>query len=223
MDRISTVAEAQGAGGLRAPQARHGSLRAKESLDFVCAAAALLLLAPLMGLIALAIRVETPGPALFRQPRYGLDGRRFDIFKFRTMRSDLCDASGGMQTLREDPRITRVGWVLRRSSLDELPQLLNVLRGEMSLIGPRAHPCGMRVDGRLCEEISPAYMSRHRMKPGITGLAQVSGSRGPVETEAQLHQRVALDLEYIETWSPGLDMRILLRTLGACVRTRQAY
>jgi lipopolysaccharide/colanic/teichoic acid biosynthesis glycosyltransferase len=178
---------------------------------------------PLLLLIALAIRIDSPGPALFMQPRYGRGGRRFDVLKFRTMRAEMCDLSGGIQTGRSDPRITRVGWVLRRTSLDELPQLLNVIAGDMALVGPRAHPCGMRVEGRLCEEIVADYDLRHVVKPGITGLAQVSGSRGPVETEAELRQRVGFDLEYITGWSLRLDAVILFRTIGVCLGGTNAY
>jgi lipopolysaccharide/colanic/teichoic acid biosynthesis glycosyltransferase len=134
------------------------------------------------------------------------------VFKFRTMRTDLSDVSGGRQTEARDPRITRVGAFLRRTSLDEVPQLLNVVLGQMALVGPRAHPCGMRVENLLCADLVPEYHDRHVVKPGITGLAQVSGSRGAVETRAALRRRVELDLNYIENWSLWLDVRIIWRT-----------
>jgi lipopolysaccharide/colanic/teichoic acid biosynthesis glycosyltransferase len=206
-----------------APDASRFGLAFKTFLERLAAVLMLLSAAPLMLLLALAVKLDSPGPALFVQPRYGRMSRRFGMLKFRTMRVDACDVTGGNQTERKDPRITRVGWFLRRTSLDELPQLLNVIRGDMALVGPRAHPCGMRVNGRLCEEIVPNYMQRHLVRPGITGLAQVSGSRGPVETEAQLRERLALDLTYIARWTPWLDATIVFRTIGACLRRTNAY
>lgn len=176
------------------------------------------LLAPMLLLIAGAIRAESPGGPLFVQPRYGKGGRTFHVYKFRSMRVDVCDPTGGMQTGHQDPRVTRVGLFLRKTSLDELPQLLNVVRGEMALIGPRAHPCGMRVEGVLCEDIVPDYHARHRVPPGVTGWAQVNGSRGPVDTAWQLAERQRLDLFYIHNWSLRRDVQIFCRTFGVCLR-----
>lgn len=194
----------------------------KRAAEFALAAALLVMLAPLMLVIAAVIRLESPGPALFRQPRFGRGSRPFDILKFRTMRADLCDPSGGVQTAHRDVRVTRFGMFLRKSSLDELPQLLNVLWGQMAIIGPRAHPCGMRVDGVLCEDLDPGYMSRHLVPPGITGWAQVNGSRGPVDTPEQLVRRVALDLDYIRNWSLRRDAAVLVRTVGICLSGKGA-
>lgn len=176
------------------------------------------LLSPMLLLIAAAIRAESPGGPLFVQPRYGKGGRTFHVYKFRSMRADVCDLTGGMQTGHHDPRVTRVGLFLRKTSLDELPQLLNVVRGEMALIGPRAHPCGMRVEGVLCEDIVPDYHARHIVPPGVTGWAQVNGSRGPVDAAWQLEERQRLDLFYIHNWSLRRDAQIFCRTFGVCLR-----
>ncbi len=201
---------------------RRAAWKIKRAAEFALAAALLVMLAPLMLAIAAVIRLESPGPALFRQPRFGRGSQPFDILKFRTMRADRCDPSGGMQTGHNDARVTRFGMFLRKSSLDELPQLLNVLSGQMAIIGPRAHPCGMRVDGDLCENLVPDYMSRHLVPPGITGWAQVNGSRGPVDTPDQLAQRVELDLDYIRNWSLRRDAMILVRTVGVCLSGKGA-
>ncbi|EEW24156.1 sugar transferase [Rhodobacter ferrooxidans] len=196
--------------------------KVKRGSEWLMAATLLTLLSVPLLAIALLIRLESPGPVLFCQPRFGRDNRPFKVLKFRTMRTDRCDLSGGMQTAHRDPRITRVGMILRKSSLDELPQLVNVLRGDMALIGPRAHPCGMRVEGVLCEHLDPHYHHRHRIPPGVTGWAQVNGSRGPVDTSHQLRQRVQLDLDYIRNWSLGRDVAILLRTVVVCLRATGA-
>jgi lipopolysaccharide/colanic/teichoic acid biosynthesis glycosyltransferase len=173
-------------------------------------------------LIAIAIRLDSPGPALLRQRRTGFNNRDFYVLKFRTMYHDAADPTVKRQVLAGDPRVTRVGAILRRTSLDELPQIFNVLRGEMSFIGPRPHAPGTRAGGRPFEEVMARYAARHRVKPGLTGLAQVRGWRGPTETEDKLIRRVESDLEYIETWSPWLDLVILVRTLLAVARMRNA-
>lgn len=176
---------------------------------------------PLGLLAALAVRLETPGPVLYRQRRHGLDNREFLIFKFRTMawRESTCFE----QTRRNDQRVTRVGRLLRATSIDELPQLLNVLRGEMSLVGPRPHAVDMRTAGLTGPEITSRYAERHRVKPGMTGWAQVNGSRGATTEPAQIEQRVSLDLHYIDHWSPWMDLLILARTPLAVARATNAY
>ena len=182
-------------------------------LDKIVAAALLVFLAPLMLLAAIAIRIETPGPVIFRQTRHGWNGTRFEILKFRTMAwQGPAVGDGSRQTTRDDGRVTGIGRLLRRTSIDELPQLLNVLRGEMSLVGPRPLPVAMRTNGRLGEEIMREYPQRHRAPPGITGLAQVSGCRGPIRTDDELRRRINADLLYINCWSILLDLRILLMT-----------
>ncbi len=185
---------------------------AKRVFDLVVVAALMPILIILFPMVALAISVESKGPVLFRQWRFGQGSKPVQIFKFRTMRMDLCDVTGADRTLPTDPRVTRVGRVLRRLSIDEIPQLINVLRGEMSLVGPRAHPTHMMVEGRYYFEAVEAYQARHRMLPGITGWAQVNGSRGEVDTVEKARRRLELDLYYIANWSPLLDLWIVIRT-----------
>ena len=196
----------------------------KTAEDLILGGLITLLVSPLLLLIALAIALDSPGPIIFRQKRHAENNAEFDVFKFRTMRwQPDADARNVQQTLRGDPRITRVGRFLRKSSLDELPQLFNVLRGEMSLVGPRPHAVNMRTEERLCHEISARYPHRHRVKPGITGWSQVNGSRGAVTTTEQLVRRLELDLYYIENWSLRFDLWILLRTIWVVVRTTNAH
>ena len=190
--------------------------------DYVMVAVGLAIAAAPMALIALAIKLDSPGPVFFRQRRTGFNNTHFYVLKFRTMYNDALDHTVKRQVTAGDSRVTRVGAILRRTSLDELPQILNVLRGEMSFIGPRPHAPGTRAGGRPFEEVSARYAARHRVKPGLTGLAQVRGWRGPTETEEKLIRRVESDLEYIETWSPWLDLTILVRTLLAVARMRNA-
>ena len=182
------------------PMRRWGVV-AKRAEDIVLALVALAFFGPMMGLIALAIKLDSVGPALFRQRRHGFNNLEIDVLKFRTMRTDAADQSGGQQTRRGDSRITRVGGILRRTSLDELPQLLNVLMGHMSLVGPRPHPIGMKTKNLLCHEIVESYAHRHRVKPGITGWAQVNGFRGATTEPEHLIGRIEHDLYYIENWS----------------------
>ncbi|WP_270938569.1 exopolysaccharide biosynthesis polyprenyl glycosylphosphotransferase, partial [Falsiroseomonas oryzae] len=190
--------------------------------DYVLASGALLVAAVPMLLIALAVRLDSPGPVVFRQRRIGFNDQPFDVFKFRTMYAEETDHEARRQVLPGDPRVTRVGAILRRTSLDELPQLFNVLRGEMSFVGPRPHAPGTRAGNRRFEEVVANYAARHRVKPGLTGLAQVRGYRGPTPTEAQILLRVESDLEYIAGWSLWLDFVIILRTLLVVVRMRNA-
>jgi exopolysaccharide biosynthesis polyprenyl glycosylphosphotransferase len=185
----------------------------KRLIDLAGAGFLLTLLAPLLLCTAAVIRLETPGPILFRQQRFGIAGRPIEVLKLRTMYIGRCDTSGATATAVRDPRVTLVGRVLRRLSIDELPQLLNVLRGEMSLVGPRPHPLHMQVEGAYYHEIVRAYRVRHRVKPGITGWAQVNGSRGVVDTLEKAQRRVALDIWYLNHWSLSLDIRIMLRTV----------
>ena len=204
------------------PLARRDLLM-KEGVDLVLSSILLILLAPLLATIALAIRIDSPGPVLFRQKRHGFNNRLFDVLKFRTMRQHSCDPFATGQTARRDERITRVGAFLRKSSLDELPQLLNVVRGEMSLVGPRPHAIGMRTADRLSHEIVGEYAHRHRVKPGITGWAQVNGCRGAMSDPADLRRRIAYDFYYIDNWSPILDFKILLLTPFRVFANENAY
>lgn len=185
-------------------------LHLKRLFDVVMGAALLVTLTPLMLLIALAVKLDSPGPVLFRQSRGGRGSARFTMLKFRSMRWADCCAGTVAAARRDDPRVTGVGRLLRRTSLDELPQLINVLRGEMSLVGPRPH--AVEHDAAFSEAVRE-YMVRHRVKPGMTGLAQISGARGGVETPEGLRRRIDLDLWYIDHWSLWLDLMILVRTL----------
>jgi len=200
-----------------------GQTLVKTVFDRLAAAVGIIVLSPLLLAIAAAIKLDSKGPALFRQNRFGFGDRVIGVYKFRTMRAELADANGEKQTETNDPRITRIGGLLRRLSLDELPQLFNVVRGELSLVGPRPHAISMRVKQRRNEDIVPDYALRHHVKPGITGWAQVNGYHGPVETERALHERVAYDLDYINHWSLWFDIRILLRTAVIAFGHREAY
>lgn len=183
----------------------------KRSFDLLISSAGLLLISPLLLLIAIAVWVSSPGPILFLQDRYGLDGRRFRIYKFRTMRVvEAGDTPGLRQATRNDPRVTSVGRLLRRWSLDELPQLLNVFKGEMSLVGPRPH--AVEHNEQYRRQI-PGYMQRHALKPGITGLAQVEGWRGETSSLESMARRIDADLRYLRDCSLKLDTKILLKTL----------
>jgi len=191
--------------------------------DRAIALAALAFLAPLMLSIAVAIKLDSRGPVLFKQRRFGFNDRPIEVWKFRTMRSECADAHAFLQTTRRDPRVTRLGRFLRRSSLDELPQLFNVLKGEMSIVGPRPHAMATKADGKLFQDAVDRYAARHRVKPGITGWAQVNGWRGETDTIDKIQKRVEYDLYYIDNWSVWLDIYIVLRTFVALVRTRDAY
>jgi Undecaprenyl-phosphate glucose phosphotransferase len=181
--------------------------------DKALASILIVILAPLMLIIAAAIRFDSPGPILFRQKRNGINNTVFDIFKFRTMtHAREADHNFLVQTRRNDSRVTKVGRFLRSTSLDELPQLFNVLRGEMSLVGPRPHPIAMRTENRSGEEISADYAHRHRVKPGMTGWAQVNGLRGATDTVSEIARRVEYDIFYIDHWSLLFDLRILVMT-----------
>lgn len=183
-----------------------------------------LILLPVLVLIALAIRIDSAGPVIFRQRRHTYDNREFDIYKFRTMRWAPAVATANLaQTVRDDVRITRLGRLLRATSLDELPQLFNVLEGDMSLVGPRPHAVNMRTGNQLGGEITDTYAHRHRVKPGITGWSQVNGSRGATHSADQLSRRIELDLHYVENWSLQLDLTILAMTIPEVLKRTNAY
>ena len=184
----------------------------KRSFDIIVAAFALFVFLPGFLAIAVTIKFTSRGPVLFRQRRYGLNNKMFEIYKFRTMYSDKCDQTGVTQTCTADQRVTPIGKVLRRLSLDELPQLLNVLKGDMSLVGPRPHVPGMLAAGVAYEILVPSYFERHRVRPGVTGLAQARGFRGSTVDAALAKARIDLDLMYIQEWSFLLDLRIIIET-----------
>lgn len=192
------------------PITRMGML-IKGSFDKIGAALALVLFAPLMIACAIIIKITSPGPVLFRQKRIGYRNREFSVFKFRSMNVAACNT--GKLTERNDSRVFAFGQIMRKLSFDELPQLFNVIRGEMSLVGPRPHMPEARAGGHLYFDAVEEYAARHRVKPGITGWAQVSGWRGPTDTVEQLENRVIHDLYYIDNWSFGLDLKILVLTM----------
>jgi Undecaprenyl-phosphate glucose phosphotransferase len=195
----------------------------KEMQDRLLALIGVIVLSPLLLLTALAIRLESKGPILFKQKRFGFNNLEIEVLKFRSMYVDRQDVTGGERTRKGDPRITRVGRIIRRTSIDELPQLINVLRGEMSIVGPRPHALGMRVGDAYYHDAVRGYAARHRVKPGITGLAQVRGLRGEIDTIERAKQRVEYDKYYIENWSPLLDLRIILETIFKLIWDRHAY
>jgi putative colanic acid biosysnthesis UDP-glucose lipid carrier transferase len=191
----------------------------KRAFDVFVASCGLLMLLPLLSLVAAAIKIDSPGPVLFRQTRRGFKGKKFKIFKFRSM-SVLDDGETIKQATVGDRRVTRVGRYIRKTSIDEIPQLLNVLRGEMSIIGPRPH--AVAHDSYYLKKIEQ-YAFRQHVKPGITGWAQVHGYRGETRTLDQMRRRVEYDLWYINNWSAWLDLLIILRTIAEVVRGENAY
>jgi Undecaprenyl-phosphate glucose phosphotransferase len=198
-------------------------LVAKRALDVVLATIALVMLLPVFAIIAVALKLESPGPVLFRQMRLGFNSSPFEIYKFRTMRSDATDKNAERLVTRDDHRVTKVGRILRRYSLDELPQLWNVLEGDMSLVGPRPHALRAKAGDKLYHEVVAEYAARHRVKPGMTGWAQVSGWRGETDTIEKIRMRVEHDLYYIEHWSITFDVWILMLTVAKAAVTKNAF
>jgi polysaccharide biosynthesis protein PslA len=195
----------------------------KRAEDIVLSSLAVILLSPVLLVSALLIRLTSPGPAFFIQPRVGFNNETIRVFKFRTMFSNMADVGARQTTTRDDPRVTPVGRFLRRFSIDELPQLLNVLQGSMSLVGPRPHGTEMMVGDRFYHEAVRGYAGRHRVKPGITGYAQVKGLRGEVRTIERAKRRIELDKHYVDNWSFWLDIWILFATVRAVLFDRDAY
>ena len=191
----------------------------KRAIDFVLASAGLLLLLPFMLAVAIAVRLSSPGPIIFRQKRYGLDGLEISVYKFRTMKV-VENGQLVRQATKDDDRVTPIGRVLRRYSIDELPQLINVIQGRMSLVGPRPHAVAHNEEYR---KLIKGYMIRHKVRPGITGLAQVNGCRGETSRLEEMEARVEYDLEYLRRWSPTLDMRIILLTVLQLLNDKKAY
>ncbi|MFT4098769.1 MAG: undecaprenyl-phosphate glucose phosphotransferase [Rhodoblastus sp.] len=199
------------------------SVAVKTIEDRTLAALGLIALAPLLALIALAVKLDSRGPVFFRQQRYGFNNEPIGVYKFRSMYVDQCDAEAAKLVTKGDPRVTRVGAFLRKTSLDELPQLINVLKGELSLVGPRPHAMQAKAEGRIYDDVVEGYFARHKVKPGITGWAQVNGWRGETDTLEKIEQRVAHDIYYIENWSTWLDLKILVLTPLALFTTKNAY
>ena len=196
---------------------------AKRAEDLVLGLLAVIVLAPVLLIAAILIRVTSAGPVLFVQPRVGFNNETIKVFKFRSMYTDMTDIGARKTTTKDDPRVTPVGRFLRRFSIDELPQLLNVLQGSMSLVGPRPHGTEMMVGDRFYHEAVRGYAGRHRVKPGITGYAQVKGLRGEVRTIERAKRRVELDTHYVDNWSFWLDLWILFATVRAVLFDRDAY
>jgi Undecaprenyl-phosphate glucose phosphotransferase len=212
-----------------APLARLSGVRAgshpallKRLQDLVLGTIIFALAVPVMAIIAVAVRLDSPGPIFFRQRRHGFNNEEIVVWKFRSMRHDASDARAHRQVSAGDDRITRVGRFIRRTSLDEIPQIINVLRGEMSLVGPRPHAIGMRSGGQESARLVAEYAHRHRVKPGLTGWAAIKGSRGPVDTPEEVRRRVALDVEYIDRQSFWLDLYIILMTVPCLLGDRSA-
>lgn len=196
----------------------------KSLFDKTVGGLALFALSPLMLVTALAIKLDSRGPVLFKQKRYGFNNELIEVYKFRSMYVDQCDATASRLVTKGDPRVTRVGRFIRKTSLDELPQLLNVVfKGDLSLVGPRPHALHAKAQDRLYDEAVDGYFARHRVKPGITGWAQINGWRGETDTQEKIQRRVEHDLYYIENWSVIFDLLILLKTPFALAKSENAY
>jgi Undecaprenyl-phosphate glucose phosphotransferase len=197
---------------------------AKWLVDRIVGGLILLLALPVMALVALAVKLDSKGPALFKQKRYGFNNELIEVYKFRSMYTDKTDAGAAKLVTRGDPRVTRVGRFIRKTSLDELPQLFNVVfKGNLSLVGPRPHAVQAKAENRLYDEVVDGYFARHRVKPGITGWAQVNGWRGETDTREKIEQRIEHDLYYIENWSVLLDLYIIAVTPIRLMSTENAY
>ncbi|WP_257575422.1 sugar transferase [Sphingomonas sanguinis] len=192
----------------------------KRMLDLAITVPAIIALCPLLLVIAIAVKLDSPGPLLFRQQRMGRSNRLFNVYKFRSMRHESADGTGNRSASRDDSRITRVGRIIRATSVDELPQLFNVLEGDMSLVGPRPHALGSKAGPDLFWHVDQRYWLRHSIKPGITGLAQVRGYRGATDHRDDLTNRLLSDLEYVSDWSIFRDIFILFRTLTVVVHDK---
>lgn len=188
-------------------------LSVKRFLDIALVAASLVLLGPLMVILAVMVKMSSPGGVFFHQEREGIDGKPFRILKYRTMYIDQGDVSGVNQTTEGDARVTSLGRIMRRTSLDELPQLFNVVLGDMSIVGPRPHVKGQLAAGRPYRELVPYYEARHAMRPGLTGWAQANGLRGPTDDRTRSKARIDYDIAYVQNFSLWLDAVIILRTL----------
>jgi Undecaprenyl-phosphate glucose phosphotransferase len=196
---------------------------AKEIEDRVLGFMFFVLLLPVMLVIAILIKLDSPGPIFFRQERDGFNNKVIPVLKFRTMYTDKLDSNAEKLVTKDDPRVTRIGAILRRTSLDELPQIINVLKGEMSIVGPRPHAKRAKAGGRYYYDIVAQYAVRHKVKPGITGWAQVNGWRGETDTEEKIIKRVEYDLDYIKRWSFMFDVRILMKTIIVLFLNKNAY
>jgi Undecaprenyl-phosphate glucose phosphotransferase len=207
---------------LRGPESVDRKALGKRLQDLVLGVPILVTIAPLLGLISVLIKLDSRGPVFFRQRRHGFNNEEIVVWKFRSMRADAADARAERQVTADDDRVTRVGRFLRKTSLDELPQLLNVVRGEMSLVGPRPHAVGMKTGDVESNRLVAEYAHRHRIKPGMTGWAAINGSRGPLHEASEVQRRVELDVDYIARQSLRLDLRIMAMTVPGLLGDRHA-
>ena len=196
---------------------------AKRAFDIVFSALAIVAFSPVMLATAIAIKLDSKGPVLFRQKRHGFNNEIIEVLKFRSMYTDQCDPTAKNAVTKNDPRVTRVGRIIRKTSLDELPQFFNALMGSLSLVGPRPHAVSARTHDRIYNEIVDGYFARHRVKPGVTGWAQINGWRGEIDTDEKIRKRTEYDLYYIENWSLWLDLKILFLTPIRLIKTENAY
>ena len=195
----------------------------KDAVDRVLAAIFIVLLSPIMAIAWLAVRYESAGPAIFKQQRFGFNNELVEVFKFRSMYTDMSDATASKLVTKGDPRVTRVGRFIRKTSIDELPQLFNVLTGQLSLVGPRPHATQAKAANDLYDQVVEGYFARHKVKPGITGWAQINGWRGETDTHEKIENRVKLDLEYIDRWSILFDLYIIAKTPFSLLKGGNAY
>jgi exopolysaccharide biosynthesis polyprenyl glycosylphosphotransferase len=196
----------------------------KSLFDTLVGGLMLMAATPILALTAIAIKLDSRGPVFFKQKRYGFNNELIEVFKFRSMYVDQCDATASRLATRNDPRVTRVGRFIRKTSIDELPQLINVVfKRDLSLVGPRPHAVHAKAENRLYDEAVDGYFARHRVKPGITGWAQVNGWRGETDTHEKIQRRVEHDLYYIENWSVLFDLYILAKTPLALAKSENAY
>ena len=196
---------------------------AKRVFDLVIGIAALIALSPVMVVTAIAIKMESKGPVFFRQKRFGFNNEVIDVWKFRSMYTDQCDFAAKAMVTKGDPRVTRVGRFIRKASIDELPQLFNVLKGELALVGPRPHAVNAQTENRMWDQVVDGYFARHKVKPGVTGWAQINGWRGEIDTPEKIRKRVEHDIYYIENWSVLFDLKILALTPIRLLNTENAY
>lgn len=196
---------------------------AKRAFDIVFSLLGIVLLSPFMIATAIAIKLESKGPILFKQKRHGFNNEIIEVYKFRSMYTDQCDPTARAAVTKGDPRVTRVGRIIRKASIDELPQFFNALRGDLSLVGPRPHSMTAQAADKLYGEVVDGYFARHRVKPGVTGWAQINGWRGEVDNEDKIRKRTEFDLYYIENWSLWFDLKILFLTPIRLLNTENAY
>jgi Undecaprenyl-phosphate glucose phosphotransferase len=199
------------------------SLFLKNAVERILAGLGIVAFAPVMLAVAAAIRWESKGPVIFKQKRFGFNNELIEVFKFRSMFTDLADANASKLVTKGDARVTRIGRFIRKTSLDELPQLFNVLTGQLSLVGPRPHATQAKAADTLYEQVVDGYFARHKVRPGITGWAQINGWRGETDTREKIEQRVKHDLEYIDRWSLMFDFMIILKTPFALLKSENAY